>query len=140
MPAKVMIDADGSSADYLFIIVAAPTGVIYQHQCGGTACDQRSQEGFLVQVGEKESPDVIYDWFWERFHGTGANPTAWADVLVDELERLVAGVSCWHTDAQDRDSREFLKLDRMRMDECVEAWIPVLSPYGPAILVLNNSD
>jgi hypothetical protein len=140
MTARVMIDADGLSPEYLLIIVAAPTGVVYEHQCDGTTCDQRSQEGFLVQVGEEGSPGVIYDWFWKHFRGTGMTAAGWSDLLVDELELVIAGIPCWHIDSHGRDERGFLKLDRARIDECVEAWIPVLSPYGPAILVLNNSD
>ena len=138
--ARVMIDAAGLSPEYLLIIVAAPTGVTYQHQCGGYACDQRAQEGFLVQVGEVNSAGIIYDWFWKHFQGTCMNATVWSDVLIDELAQIIAGIPCWHTDANGKDDQGFLKLDRERMEECVEAWIPVLSPYGLAILVLNNSD
>lgn len=29
----------------------APTGVVYQQQCAGVACDQREVEGFLVPLG-----------------------------------------------------------------------------------------
>jgi hypothetical protein len=38
------------------------------------------------------------------------------------------------------DKREFLQLDVARMHECVEAWIPVVTPYGRGILTLKNSD
>jgi hypothetical protein len=138
--ARVTVESDG---EYLFIIVAAPTGVLYLQQCGGTACDERSQEGFLVQVGEERSAGVIYEWFWEQFQGSCMNAAGWNDKLVTELEKLIAKVSCWYLDPKGQSrlgNLQYLKLDRARMNECVEAWIPVLSPYGPAILVLNNSD
>jgi len=138
--ARVSIDSDG---EYLLIIVVAPTGVIYSQQCGGYGCDQRSLEGFVVQVGDEKSPGIIYDWFWKHFEGTCMNAAQWNDDNIAELEKLIAGVSCWYLDPDGRSvlgDLEYLKLDRERMDECVEAWIPVLSPYGPAILVLHNSD
>jgi hypothetical protein len=31
-------------------------------------------------------------------------------------------------------------LDKARTAECVEAWIPVFTPYGRGILTLTNSD
>ncbi len=139
--AHVMIDADGTVADYLLLIVAAPTGVHYQHQCGGYACLQLSQEGFLVQVGAKDSAERLFQWFWKHFKGNCMNATAWKEEhLVEELGTLVSTLPCYHTNEAGEDTRHFLQLDRGRMDECVEAWIPVHSPYGPGILVLDNSD
>ena len=33
-----------------------------------------------------------------------------------------------------------LFLDEDRVDQIVEAWIPVLTPYGPGILMWENCD
>ena len=134
---RVSIESD---VEYLFIIVAASTGVVYEHQCAGYANLQRTQEGFLVQVGGIGSADLVSDWFWKRFEGTCMNEGAWSDLLIGELEEIVSGIPCCYRTASGREEQEFLRLDRDRIAECVEAWIPVLSPYGPAILVLNNSD
>lgn len=46
MPTKpanrhVFLDPDGSAGDYLAVIVLHPTGVVYEQQCGGVACDLR---------------------------------------------------------------------------------------------------
>jgi hypothetical protein len=38
------------------------------------------------------------------------------------------------------DERAFLDLDRSRLEELTEAWIPVRSAYGPGVLVFANSD
>ena len=60
---------------------------------------------------------------------------------MDELAKLVRANSCWLTtpDGHD-DERRFVQLDRDRIDECVEAWIPVKTVYGPGNLALRNSD
>jgi hypothetical protein len=138
--ATVPLDADGTSHDYLLMIVAAATGVTYTHQCGGFACLQNSMEGYLVQAGTPEDERRIYDWFQREFEGACMNASAWNPENIRILEGLISQVACWHTNITGHDSRHFLQLDQARMHECVEAWIPVHSPYGPGILVLNNSD
>ena len=37
-------------------------------------------------------------------------------------------------------SKNYLALDTSRIQECIEAWIPAISPYGPGIIILDNSD
>ncbi|MFG2627736.1 DUF6210 family protein [Streptomyces sp. NPDC048473] len=44
-PRYVFLDPDGVAVDRLYVVVAAPTGVIYQQQYGGTACRQGEAEG-----------------------------------------------------------------------------------------------
>jgi hypothetical protein len=140
----VFLNPDGTEALGLMVIVEAPTGVTYAHQCAGLACDVRSVEGFLIPVGGPDASREIHDWFWRVFRGACYNPKDdWSVARIAELRDLVARVPCWRTvpdsDAEG-DQRLSLMLDESRIGECVEAWIPVITPYGSGILVLENSD
>ncbi|BBC29284.1 hypothetical protein SGFS_005780 [Streptomyces graminofaciens] len=79
----VFLDPDGSGADqgWVYVIVAAPTGVVYQVQGGGFCCIPYEQEGYLLPL-----------------FGRG---------LLSEVD---------------------------------EAWVPVVTPDGPGVLVWENSD
>jgi Family of unknown function (DUF6210) len=54
MPTRwyVSLDPEGMAGGtgWLYVVVRAQTGVIYQQQYGGTACRQGQAEGFLVPV------------------------------------------------------------------------------------------
>ncbi|MGW9132372.1 DUF6210 family protein [Streptomyces sp. NPDC055681] len=43
-------DGCGSGTGWVFVIVAAPTGVVYQNQSGGYSCAQYEQEGHLIPL------------------------------------------------------------------------------------------
>jgi Family of unknown function (DUF6210) len=139
-PTTVFIDADGASEPYLLLLVLSPTNVVYAHQCGGYSCMQNSAEGFLVQIGDPGTREELYSWFQSEFDGSCMNSSVWDKSRIDALAEIVSRVSCWHTDSQGNDTRNFLVLDRGRMHQCVEAWIPVVSTYGQGIMVLKNSD
>ena len=137
----IFLDPDGSLALGLLLIVKASTGVIYEQQCGGFATERMSAEGFLIPVGAESEAKVISDWFWKTFNGhCYSGHKAWTSELVAELSGLVNKIPCWLTSASGDDHRYLLQLDATRIGECIEAWIPVISPYGPAILTLENSD
>jgi hypothetical protein len=38
------------------------------------------------------------------------------------------------------ETRVSLRLDESRLEEVVEAWVPVLTPDGPGVLVWENCD
>ncbi len=125
----------------MLTIVAHPTGVVYSHQCGGHSSLEQSLEGFLIPLGEPDLAQGIFDWFWREFRGHCYAPeTDWTADRITKLRDLIAEIPCWHTGESREDSRSFLQLDTVRMRECVEAWIPILTPYGPGILILKNSD
>jgi len=139
----VVLDPDGTSKPGLIVIVEARTGVTYEQQCGGYATEQRTTEGFLIPVGSPADARKIYDWFWATFKGccyTSPGRSLWAPDTIAQLERLIGEIPCWHSTRGGADQRHYLKLNAESMDECVEAWIPVLTPYGSGILTLNNSD
>jgi len=141
----VFIDPDGSNHDGIFVIVAAPTGVTYKQQCGGLLTEQQSLEGFLIPLSAKDQAEKIYQWFWDTFNGNCyGRPdviSLWTPAYTTQLRELVSGVNMFWTRASDgEDELHPLILDESRMNECIEAWIPVITPYGPGILTLRNSD
>jgi hypothetical protein len=137
----IFLNPDETIALGLLLIVKAPTGIIYAQQCGGFATIAMSTEGFLIPVGGEDEAKIIFDWFWEKFKGhCYQRQNAWTSELVTELGNLVGKIPCWFTTSNGDDQRHFLELDTSKMDECIEAWIPVNSPYGSAILTLKNSD
>jgi len=141
---RVFLDPAGSLGlgMGLLVLVEAPTGVIYVQQCAGGLTEERSMEGFLIPVGDQADAKRLYDWFWSTFRGAcyfTSRGSPWTSIATAELAALVAEIPCWWT-GSDPDRREFLRLDEGRMHECVEAWIPVLTPYGRGVVVLANSD
>lgn len=139
----IFLDPAGTQNIGLIVIVEAPTGVTYEQQCGGYACEPRTLEGFLIPVGNSTESKKIYDWFWATFKGhcyKTLNGTPWTPETTVQLQALVAQIPCWHTRKDGEDESHSLQLDTNRMDECIEAWMPVITPYGRGILTLENSD
>ena len=141
---RVLLDPDGTLRSGLYVIVEFSTGVVYSTQCAGLATEDRSIEGFLIPVGGPAQAQRIYDWFWSKFKGncypTAGSGNPWDPGKISELRELVSEVPCWSIDKHGKDQRSFLQLDESSMDECVEAWIPVTTPFGPGVLTLDNSD
>ncbi|USX52761.1 DUF6210 family protein [Lentzea sp. HUAS12] len=136
----VFLDPDGSMGeDWLYVVIEAKTGVVYQQQYGGTACRHGAVEGFLVPLFGPDGLDALRELFETHFRGAGVQSHEWSD---DELARLregVAMIACWACDGSEEELT-VLRLDERRMREADEAWIPVVTPDGPGILVWCNSD
>ena len=146
MSSYVFLDPDGSQEWGLVVIVAAATGVTYAHQCGGHATELREVEGFAVPLGGPSAAKKIVQWFAATF---GGNPPLresrfwrdWSQERIEELASIVSDVPFWLTPGADGpDQRCWLKLDRDRFGEVTEAWVPVRTPYGPGVLLFQNSD
>lgn len=139
--AHVYLNADGTHATGDYVLILAATGVTYETQCGGYACEQRSAEGYLVSVGPSAAVTALDEWFAAEFRGHCYEPESnWTSERVERLAALIAELTCWTRDADGEDRPTPLALDRSRLKECVEAWAPVLSPTGAAILLRTNSD
>ena len=150
--AYIFLDPDGTQDFGSLVIVAAPTGVVYAHQCGGLATEDREQEGFAVPVGGPSAARPLRAFFHQEFHGNppilGSRGNVmlgpwWTDAQITELQALVEQVALWKTYASPSgmdDVRTFLKLDLDRLDELTEAWIPVHTAYGRGVLIFANSD
>jgi Family of unknown function (DUF6210) len=150
--ATVLLDPDGTlHQDWIGVIVVARTGVFYANQCGGTACELREVEGYHVPLSSvpmrPEEPRLSALELRAAFHGPGGAchrdlANAGAKLSLDRLARLrstVARIPFWSNDG--RDTRHPLRLDDSRLDELVEAWVPVGLPEGQrAILVWGNCD
>lgn len=154
---RVMIDPDGASNSYIGVIIQFSTGVIYEQQCAGTDCDQRSVEGYYVPLGgcrfEPERGRIDFESLRAPFHDGdacyfGGRPyPASPDTCKLPLERLaqlrvaVESITYWAFESDfDSQPRTHLSLDESRLAELVEAWVPVHTPDGPGILTWPNCD
>ncbi len=140
----VYLDPDGTEDLGMLLIVAASTGVTYETQCDGVATDQKSLEGFLIPLGQAQFEKKFWNELFCDKHLGNHGPIPWLDPntakYLARLEQIVAEIVCWKSQQGGNEERSHLTLDRTRIDECVEAWIPVLTPYGRGILTLKNSD
>jgi hypothetical protein len=128
--------ADGTG--WLHVVVRAQTGVFYRQQYGGTACRQGELEGFLVPVLGSSSFVQLRELFEGHFGGAGTWRHRWRDEEIESLRKQVRGISYWDGDALSATPRP-LRLDQRHLGEVDEAWVPVLTPDGPGILVWSNS-
>lgn len=141
MSRRVFLDPDGTHDVGDYVLVQAPTGIVYESQTAGLATEVRSAEGFLVSVGPSAAVRAIDAWFVRTAAGRGHDPsTRWPRALVEALSALIADVRCWRRDDDGEDRPHALALDEARLDDCVEAWIPVVTPLGPGVLLRPNSD
>jgi hypothetical protein len=141
---QVLLFPTQTETDGLFVIVLSRSGITYMNQCGGTGCDQMEAEGFLVPVGCPDHLDTIKKWFRSEFgescwcDGRLARPrrnAAASAGLIEALARVVAEIPCWFADKPVP-----LELDRERLAEGGEAWVPVRSAFGLGWLTWSNSD
>ncbi|HEY6968538.1 MAG TPA: DUF6210 family protein [Candidatus Angelobacter sp.] len=164
----VMVDPVGTAPPWLAVVVRRETGVVYQHQCGGTNCLQRFVEGFLIPLDLWNHEAWSYvdpNGFTHVFHGCfdvrerhygdeelerrrdsmsclGPRPGQHIPApAIDRLRRLVQEFTMWRSDGHVEDAvRDVLRLDESRIDEIVEGWIPVETPDGPGVLLAPNCD
>jgi hypothetical protein len=131
-------------------VIAAPTGVIYQHQCAGIACEVRQVEGYLVPLGglkfDADAGAINPAEFTALFHAGencawGMSGAAFPADRLSGLRSLVGSVTFWDI-GEDGEvtARTHLHLDESRLSEQAEAWVPVVTPAGRGILMWNNCD
>jgi hypothetical protein len=132
----VVIDADGTLGSFLGVIVRSETGIIYEVQCNCTATDQRGVEGFYVPVGgakyDADAGSVQASELRSAFHSG-------RKLSFGRLRDIVEDIPYWAS-RTNQESRSHLQLDETRSAEAVEAWVPVVTPDGPGILVWKNCD
>lgn len=122
------------------MIVDAPTGVRYSNQTGGYARHQSSQEGYLLPLFGGELDEELALIFVEGLRGHGYRPVAWPPSLVERLRAAVTDLAVYGAANRDALCPTPLALDESRLDETGEAWVRVLTPDGPGVLVWRNSD
>lgn len=141
-PRKLHVDLDELDLlehDWLFVVLHAPSGVVYHLQHGGTACLQGAAEGHLVPVQAPDTYAALIDLFVRELHGVGGVRDWRTSVHTD---RLRAAVETVHLPVeedvgalQEWPFGSTLRLDDNCLDEATEAWIPVDTPHGPGTLV-----
>jgi hypothetical protein len=142
----VFLDPDGtqSTEDWSYVIVHAPTGIFYEHQYGGTANLLARYEGYLVPVAGDEGLAELLTLFRRDLRGSGVGGLPWPDALLQRLRDAVGKISYWESAATAEGlnfiSPHPLKLDEARLSEADEAWLPVVTVDGPAMLTWPNSD
>lgn len=135
--------------EWLAIIVEHPTGVVYGHQCAGTATDQRYVEGYYVPLGGPRfdvdnGPLGSLD-FTAPFHRGTRCTHGWGTHLLpqDRLSMLtsyVEEIPYWRHTNRDNYIRDRVRIDVDRVAQICEAWVPVITPEGKGILVWANCD
>lgn len=136
----VYLDPDGGAGDeWLCVVVEAKTGVFYQQQCGGTACRRGQVEGYLVPLFGPDGLDALRGLFERHFRGAGTWNHEWSDDERARLRESIAIIGYWACDGSEEELT-VLRLDESRIREADEAWIPVITPDGPGLLVWCNSD
>jgi hypothetical protein len=141
----VFIDPDGTQGrEWLYVIVRAPTGVFYEQQYGGTATLLNHVEGYLVPVKGDQALAELRAIFERDLRGSGAGGHSWPDGLLLRLRNAVGKVAFWdspHTsEGLDFSTPQALEVDGKYLRELDEAWIPVITPDGPGVLIWANSD
>jgi hypothetical protein len=107
----------------------------------GARNEIRRTEGYLVDVGPASSCKRLREWF-RLNHPGGLFDAVGNPQFREELSALVNDVKVWvETEAESFDVvPRSLELDESRLDELLEAWIPVTSPLGTGILIHKNRD
>ncbi|MEU9989585.1 DUF6210 family protein [Streptomyces sp. NPDC048045] len=137
----VFLDPDGTGMDqgWVFVVVAAPTGVVYQVQGGGFRCVRYEQEGYLIPLLGRGLDEELKEIFVGELKGRGSRGLDWPPDLLARLGKAVA-FHVYGSANRDDPFPAPLALDGTRLAGIDEAWVPVVTPDGPGVLVWENSD
>jgi len=125
----VLIDPDGTLHEWAFVVIERSTGVVYQHQFGGTANRQGEIEGYLVPVDASHARQRLDDVFVHRLKGVGS----WGKVLEDELLEAVRGAIAtlrYWPDMQGSPVVEQLQVDEDRLRRSTRDGFPSSQATG----------
>jgi hypothetical protein len=134
---RFTLPMDGDSSEQnMLVLVPRETGLIYEHQYGGFYCRHVEIEGFLVPAwAHPEAKETLDQLFLVKLGGNGVLDKDRSEVVRavgDAVQRI------WYRGTDDRMAP--LGIDEERAHELDEAWVPVLTPDGPAYLAWSNSD
>ena len=113
----IKIDADNVFSDDDFtttmLIVQAPTGIRYEVQMAGLACDHRAVEGFVLTLGQYAQD------FDDCGYGCAFIRDSAQEKLADALDAYFSRVSPANPNIS-------FRIDRDRLSELEEGWWPVI--------------
>jgi hypothetical protein len=135
----VTLDQDGTADGWLHVVVEARTSVFYHQQYGGHVCRQGQVEGFLVPVFGPDALDALRQLFEEEFAGGGTWNRPWPDHERERLRGIIESIPYWTFDGH-TEHLHSLSLNESLMRDVGEAWVPVVTPDGPGVLLWANSD
>ena len=137
---------DGPAEGWLYVVVRAPTRIVYKHQYGGVMCRHGETQGYLVPVFGHEALAELREFFEVTLGACGTTSRDWPQVRFEwhqdqlDLLRRAVGRITWMAGDDLYPEAVPLVLDESRVEEFDEAWLPVLTPDGPGVLWWNNSD
>jgi hypothetical protein len=135
-PRFVFLDPDGTlGGGWLFVVVSANTGVVYQNEYGGSDLRTGRTEGFLVPITPGNALQALRGLFDEVARCAWIHP--WPVKDRDRLREIIGGLRYWAGDG-DVDLPYDLELDDSRIHDVAEAWVPVITADGPGVLVWRN--
>lgn len=141
---RLHVDLDHVEAlahDWLYVVIEAPTGVVYELQYAGTLCRRAGIEGHLVPTESTVGHAALIDLFVDRLGGVGTPMDAvpqHLDALRAAVEHIVLPVGTSSDGLGPTLSR--IGVDETRLAEATEAHVPVTTEFGPGVLVWSNSD
>jgi uncharacterized protein DUF6210 len=144
---SIQLPLDGDEPeDWLLLVVRAPTGVAYEQQYGGYVCNHVEVEGFLVPVCQPQVLAKLREAFADpRLGGRGILGTqGWPEKqlqdFIRDVESIVSTIGYRTTSEEPLRDVPVVALDRERVHELDEAWVPVRTPDGPGYVAWVNSD
>jgi hypothetical protein len=96
----------------LALIISEPSGVFYYNQVGGVSCQHPEEEGVLVFVGD------VFNGLYDEISMYRYNQWEFQKKDADYLDQLF------------KRKLKFVKVDRTRLKDSMEAWIHVVFEHG----------
>jgi hypothetical protein len=102
--------------DQAGLIILTDSGIRYQNQTGGEACDVKVCEGVFAPMDNEMLVDGIsYHQFFQTLSDLTRNLLSISDSDADQIDRLIKA-SC---------AVDEISIDRERLEESREAWLLV---------------
>ena len=136
-PLRFILPTDGGAPEQnMLVLVPGESGLVYEHQYGGVSCRHVEIEGFLVPAwAQAEAREALDQLFLVDLGGSGVRDEGRSEALRTAGDAIG---QIWYSGTGDRMAP--LQIDEARAHELDEAWVPVLTPDGPAYLAWVNSD
>ncbi|MET9476853.1 DUF6210 family protein [Streptomyces sp. NPDC002922] len=125
-------DGCGSGTGWVLVIVAAPTGVVYQNQSGGYSCAQYKQEGYPIPLFGSDLDEGLKQIFVGDLRGWGMRGQQWPVELLDRPRAAVGSFAVYGSGRHGELHPTALILDESRLAEATEAGSLSSVPTGPA--------